>query len=391
MEIYKRNRTVYYVIRFCSNLLFTIPIWIAYYKLWITDGQLSLLVAIQHTLQMIVEIPSGAIADLLGRKNTISLGLFFGIVSSIIILFATNFWHFFLSFACAGIMDSLISGAEEALQYDSLKQDNVQKSFKEVFSKAYILLQTAIMIGTLAGGFMYKVYPLLPFILHLLAVIVAFIASRFYIEPTIDSYKFSIKTYAMQLQEGIKAVFKTRELALVSLFFIVVGGITWASQSYFNTNFLTVIVQDDSIRGVIQSSIRFINILLIQFVFSKNFIKTTNQKMLFFFVIIVVAYLPGVFINGTLGIGFIYLATLASTIRYLYAAEIINPLVESKHRATAISTMSMGVSLINIVLYYLSAYLIPKYGIGAMYSLLGVISFFTLAPLLIRKWKIDTK
>lgn len=391
MEIYKRNRTVYYVIRFCSNLLFTIPIWIAYYKLWITDGQLSLLVAIQHTLQMIVEIPSGAIADLLGRKNTISLGLFFGIVSSIIILFASNFWHFFLSFACTGIMDSLISGAEEALQYDSLKQDNVQKFFKEVYGKAYILLQSGIVIGTLTGGFMYKIHPLIPFILHLAAVAVAFIASRFYIEPTLDSYKFSLKSYFTQLKEGIGAVFKTEELKLISLFFIIIGGVTWASQSYFNTNFLTVIIQDDSIRGVIQSIIRFINIILIQTLFSKNFIKTTNKKMLFFFIIMVVAYLPGIFINGVWGVGFIYLATLASTIRFLYTAEIINPLVESRYRATAISTMSMGVSLINIVLYYLSAYLIPKYGIGAMYSLLGIVSLFTLAPLLIKKWKLDTR
>lgn len=390
MQIYKRNRTIYYIIRFCSNLIFTIPIWIAYYKLWISDGQLSLLVAIQHTIQTAAEIPSGAVADIIGRKNTISVGLFFGLFSAGIILVATTFWHFLLSFALAGIMDALISGADEALQYDSLKQDNVQKSFKEVFGKAYVLLQSAILISALTGGFLYKVNVLLPFVLHIVAILIALTASRFYIEPTIDTYKFSFNNYIKQLKEGVKEVFKTKELALISSFFIIVGGITWASQSYFNTSILTQIVEDDAIRGIIQGAIRFINILLIQFVFSKNLLKTTTQKLTFFIITMSIAYLPGLFISNSFGVVFIYLATLSSTIRYLFASEVLNPLIESKHRATALSTISMGVSLINILLFYVSAVVIPVYGIGAMYTILGILTVITLIPILfgVRKYSL---
>lgn len=167
-------------------------------------------------------------------------------------------------------MDSFISGAEEALVYDSMKQDGVIDQYKAMYSKAIVFIQGALVFGSFFGGILYALQQSLPFILYGIALLVSFIATRFYIEPDIDSEKFSWSGYKTHFIAGLKESFKNPTVAAFSLYFVVVGGITWASQSFFNTSLLTELVSSDVHRGWIQSGIRLINLLLISFVLKKK-------------------------------------------------------------------------------------------------------------------------
>jgi hypothetical protein len=74
------------------------------------------------------------------------------------------------------------------------------------------------------------------------------------------------------------------------------------------------------------------------------------------------------------------LATLASTLRWIFMSETMNTNFDSKYRATAISTLSMIISFVNILMYFISSLIIPIFGIGAMYTTLGIITLLTLVP-----------
>ena len=70
-------------------------------------------------LVLVLEVPSGYLADLLGRKRTLIVGSFFGGVGHLVLLFAEGFWQLALFEGCLAVAFSLVSGANLALLYDS--------------------------------------------------------------------------------------------------------------------------------------------------------------------------------------------------------------------------------------------------------------------------------
>ena len=82
-------------------------------------SEVLLLQAWFAALVLVLEVPSGYLADLLGRTRTLVVGTFFGGVGHLVLLFAEGFWQLALFEACLAISFSLVSGANLALLYDS--------------------------------------------------------------------------------------------------------------------------------------------------------------------------------------------------------------------------------------------------------------------------------
>jgi len=63
----------------------------------------------------ILEMPSGYLADLFGRKNTLIIGTIFDGIALIILYFSQGFWHLVLFEVFLGIAASMISGIDLAI------------------------------------------------------------------------------------------------------------------------------------------------------------------------------------------------------------------------------------------------------------------------------------
>ena len=70
-------------------------------------------------LVLVMEVPSGYLADLLGRKRTLVVGSLFGGIGHVVLLFAHGFWQLAVFEACLAVAFSLMSGANLALLYDT--------------------------------------------------------------------------------------------------------------------------------------------------------------------------------------------------------------------------------------------------------------------------------
>ena len=82
-------------------------------------SEVLLLQAWFAALVLVLEVPSGYLADLLGRKRTLVVGTFFGGVGHLVLLYAQGFWQLALFEGCLAVSFSLVSGANLALLYDS--------------------------------------------------------------------------------------------------------------------------------------------------------------------------------------------------------------------------------------------------------------------------------
>ena len=85
----------------------------------LTLPEVFLLQAWFAAVVLVMEAPSGYLADLLGRKRVIVMGTFVLGVGQSVLLFAEGFWQLALFESCLGLGVSLISGADLALLYDT--------------------------------------------------------------------------------------------------------------------------------------------------------------------------------------------------------------------------------------------------------------------------------
>lgn len=94
-----------------------------------------------------LEVPTGVIADKYGRKTSVMLGTAAHMLSLLLLALGSDFWVFLISSVLAGLGWSLISGAGEALVFESLKADKIEHKFKHFMSNISIADEVSTLIG----------------------------------------------------------------------------------------------------------------------------------------------------------------------------------------------------------------------------------------------------
>ncbi|WP_411827617.1 MFS transporter [Luteolibacter sp. AS25] len=107
------------------------------------------------------EVPSGALADTLGRKTLLVAAAVLMILEMGCLLFAPKDGGWILIGLCiinrllSGLSEAAASGADEALAYDSLPDGEKDDLWDEVLSKAMRYRAIAFVIAMIIGGLMY--------------------------------------------------------------------------------------------------------------------------------------------------------------------------------------------------------------------------------------------
>lgn len=112
-----------YLFTFLSRFDLTHGIWMLYLaSRGLTLFQIGIMETIYHISSFLMEIPTGAIADIYGRKVSRILGRLSTIIATLIMIYGGETIHFAISFFFVALGNNLESGAGEALIYDSLKE-----------------------------------------------------------------------------------------------------------------------------------------------------------------------------------------------------------------------------------------------------------------------------
>lgn len=340
-------------------------------------------------MQLIMELPTGAFADLVGKRWSVILSYLLTSIGMFIIPFAHTFGHFLFIETLVGVGTALFSGAQEALLYDSLKQDGKEADFGKVMTKNGFWYQIALMVSTGLGGVMYSFGHLIPFIASGLSALVGMVFAWFFLEPTVDTEKFSLKNYVKQIRLGVHEIKKNNETLLLSSYYIAVGSLTWVCQTFLNSYLLIDLGFGDQTRGYIAASLRLFNIVVLMRLIKNEKIFNHRNTFIFFPILMIMSMLPGVFLDGIWGIPTVAGVMMASTARWILLAKYTNEVYDSKYRATAISTLSMAIGLISVIVTSGSGPIMANYG-GArtMFTLLGMVSAVTIIPLVTRILKL---
>ena len=166
MSFFKKNELrllwPFYFDALFLTMLFLCPIFYVLYfrELGFSLAQIGFLASAYSLGMILFEIPTGAIADIWGRKISSILGYFLAGIAVIAVMFTGNFYAVMaLSFA-RGAFGTLRSGAEDAWVVDLLKHKKRKELIHEFYSKQQSFISGGFLVAGIIGAFLVKIFGL---------------------------------------------------------------------------------------------------------------------------------------------------------------------------------------------------------------------------------------
>ncbi len=157
-----RNIRCFIFFRLFFNARFYYPVFaILFLDYGLTIEQFALLNSVWAATIVVAEVPSGALADLIGRKQLLVTTSVLMILEMLLLSFVPLenitlvFWAFLLNRVLSGLAEAMASGADEALAYDSLKKQGNEEQWPRVLSVTMRTNSLGSLITMSLGALIY--------------------------------------------------------------------------------------------------------------------------------------------------------------------------------------------------------------------------------------------
>lgn len=181
---WQQNLIKLYVLKGLAFAWFPIPTIMLFYQakgLSIEDG--LLLKTILSASLFVFEIPSGYLADRLGRKVSLVAGGGLWTVAVLVYCLGENFAAFAAAEILTGFAGSLISGADTALGFDSLVQLGREGDYRKFEGRLGAVAGITEAVCGIVGGMAAAVSLVYPFALQAIALFFYFLIATSLVEP----------------------------------------------------------------------------------------------------------------------------------------------------------------------------------------------------------------
>ncbi|MGR6318610.1 MFS transporter [Micromonospora soli] len=136
-------------------------------------SEIGLIGTAQGLVILALELPTGGLADALGRKPVLAVAWLVGLVSLAIFALADSFWLFFLSWALQGVYRALDSGPLESWYVDATLAADPDAEYERGLGWAGTVIGLAIGAGALLSGGLVALGPVGPISALALPLLVA--------------------------------------------------------------------------------------------------------------------------------------------------------------------------------------------------------------------------
>jgi MFS family permease len=157
-----RNIRLFIAFRVCFNARFYYPVFtILFLDYGLSIEQFALLNTVWAITIVLTEVPSGALADLLGRKRLLVLTSVLMIIELSVIAFiplassTLIFWAFLINRILSGLAEAMASGADEAIAYDTLSLEGDANQWPRVLGVQMRIRSIAAMVSMTVGALVY--------------------------------------------------------------------------------------------------------------------------------------------------------------------------------------------------------------------------------------------
>ncbi len=174
-----------YAFSFLQMSLFPMAIITLFWKdrIGLSLAEILLLQGIFAVAMVIMEYPSGYVSDRIGYRKALNYAALLGVVGWGLYTVAESFAGVLIAEIALGISMSFISGADNALLFESLKGTGEERDYARHQGRMNGGGQIGEACGALFAGLLYATAPLLPFLIQVGVWILILILTRTLVEP----------------------------------------------------------------------------------------------------------------------------------------------------------------------------------------------------------------
>ena len=183
----------------------------------ISIQEIAILVAIWSGLTILLEVPTGALADRWSRKYTLVLSGLFYSLCYVTWIFSYSFWLFALGFLFRTLGGTLESGTLQAYTWDFLKKHEKEYDFEKIWGRCITLRVIGTAIAVALGGFLSEISYTLILVFSALSPLV--VMSVAFLLPEVKSINRETgKNYFSYFRGGLKQAFSNRIILKIMLY-----------------------------------------------------------------------------------------------------------------------------------------------------------------------------
>lgn len=392
MNKFAKNIPRLYLVKISKWFNMVMPIMMLFYQSNnMGMHELFVLKAIYSLAIVAMEIPSGWMADVWGRKKTLILGSILGSAGFLIYSFSFGFWAFIIAEIVLGIGNSFTSGADSAMLYDSLKADNKTDKYTREEGRITSAGNFAEAIAGIVCVFLVAISIRTPFYFQFAVASIAIPASLTMIEPQIHSTKHvhSIK----KLVNNIRETFVSNQNLRISILLSAVTGTATLTFAWLVQPFFKAIGLPDEMFGLFWTALNLS--VGISSVFAYKVEAFLGKRWSILTVILILSagyFLAGISISYW-GLAFLFLFYLARGIATPIFKNYINEYTESEVRATMLSVRNFIIRITFAAIGPLLGWITDNVSLNKAFMLAGLIyilsAFVVALPWLKTKHKND--
>lgn len=233
----KSNIWKLYLIKISKWFMLFMPYIVPFYT---SNGldmhHVMILQAVYSVSIVVLEIPSGYFADVIGRRRTLILGTVLGGIGFAVYSISYGFMGFLLAELVLGFGQSFISGADSALLYDSLLEQRKEKEYIKYEGRMVSFGNIAEASAGIVGGFLALISLRTNFYAQTGIAFLAVPAAILLVEP-VRHEQLRIFTFRTILKVVRDSLFVNRALRTNIFLSAIIGTSTltmaWFAQPYF--------------------------------------------------------------------------------------------------------------------------------------------------------------
>ncbi|WP_157949973.1 MFS transporter [Vallitalea okinawensis] len=367
----KKNIVIYYLyLGFGVRLIAPIVVLFLLDK-GISFTQIMMLQSINAVSIVLLEVPTGAIADLVGRKFSLMISSIMLIIGLIIYVVTRNFYLFILAEIMFGLGLSFKSGADSALLYDTLKELKREEEFSSIQGKALFYALLLQSVGSIIIGYLYNINVNLPYIVSIGLLTISGVFTIFFTEThaQIGEEKSNYYKHVKSSAAYVMKHHKIRAIIMYSVFIYII----WRIGFWYYQPYMKAVYIDAKYFGILFSIFN-----LAAAIGSRNanviMKRLKNKSLLFLASLFISSFLMMGMTRLYIGAFFILFQEFARGIRRPLLLKYVNDNIPTDKRATIISFKSLCENLTVAVLYPLIGVLMDQIDIVNLHLYTGIIA-----------------
>lgn len=363
---YERNIIKEYIFTSFFNLDLTRGLWMIYLAMrGFSLIQLGILESAFHITSFLMEIPTGAVADLWSRKASRILGRIFYLASLLILFLSRSFSVQLTGFILCAIGYNLESGAGEALLYDSLSSETKDKLYMKIAGKKEFVLQASSIMALLVGGYLATRGYDLVFALSVFVVLMSLITAFTFREPELEkksARKMSpFRQFRDQTINSLLVIRERKQIAFYIIFSELIFTFTVSLFFYLQNYWKGIGYTEFQIGIVFAVSALFSGLTSLG---AHKIEKKLGgeQGIVVFVPLFLIIALWGVALSPW-KFPFYIMIGLMEGLLFVAISDYINRLIPAENRATVLSFQSMVFSFFMIVLFPVIGWMGDSFGL----------------------------